>query len=177
MASLLGAQVPPWVADAAFYAGLAGVALLDLRTRRVPNAVSVGLLVVGLLTRLLLEGTPGLLSGLGGAGVGFALLIVPFALRLVGGADVKVMTAIGAWLTPVGALAAAGLGFVVGGLMAIALVLARPELRRSVRANLWTALLTREAPQVEERPRALSVPHVTAYAIGGVIVRVLGWGL
>lgn len=166
-----------WALGAVFYLGLAAVAFLDLRYRRVPNGVAVALLLVGLALRWLFEGWGGVLAGLGGAAVGFALLIVPFALRLVGGADVKVMAAIGAWLTPVAALAAASLGFVVGGLMALLVVVARPELRRAVRTNLWTALLTQRVPQVEARPRALSVPHVTAYAIGGALVRLLGWGL
>ncbi len=159
-----------------FYGGLLAVAGYDLRTRRVPNALSVGLLLLGLLARGGFEGWAGLSQGLGGAAVGFALVLPAFVLRLVGGADVKVMAAIGAFLCPAGALWAAGLGFIAGGVLALGVMLKRGALRREVLRNLRGALLEQRLPAVGGRARFDSVPHVTAYAIGGALTRWMHWG-
>lgn len=151
--------------------------MLDLRTRRVPNGVSVSFLVGGLGLRALTGGYDSVLLGVGGVGVGLGLLIIPFAFRLVGGADVKVMAGIGSWLGPTATLYAAGIGFIAGASLALVIVVGRPALRKEVLSNLRAALLSRQMPEVEKRPMALTVPHVAAYAIGGALTSAVGWGV
>ena len=159
-----------------FYSCLLVLAALDLRYRRVPNRVSMPFLLAGLVAAALVEGAGAVLSGLGGAAVGLLLLIVPFALRMVGGGDVKALAAMGAWLGPSPTVMAAAVGFVFGGLLAVLLVLPRRELRQDVWTNLRFAALAQSLPEVGPRPRAQSVPHVTAFAVGGALTYALGWG-
>ena len=159
-----------------FYVCLVAVAALDLRYRRVPNSVSMPFLVAGVAAALLVDGGSAALDSLGGAMVGLGMLIVPFALRLVGGGDVKTLAAMGAWLGPTPTVFAGAVGFVVGGVMAVLLVLPRPELRRDAWTNLRFALLAQTLPEVGPRPKTHSVPHVTAFAIGGALTRAFGWG-
>lgn len=93
----MGVQVfliPPLMAALAF-------AWLDLRTRRIPNSMTLGTALVGLGFQWGYAGWAGLVNGLGGLAVGFGLLVLPYALGGVGAGDVKALAALGAWMTPV----------------------------------------------------------------------------
>ncbi len=157
-----------------FVIGMAWVAALDLRSRRVENRVTLTLLVAALVVRTLHSSFDGLTDGLLGAALGGGLLLIPFALRWLGGADVKVAAALGAWLGPALLPVALAAGFVVGGVMALALLLARPDLRKSVRANVGVAVITQSLPDPMRRRPGWTVPHVTAYAIGATAVVLAG---
>jgi prepilin peptidase CpaA len=93
----------PWLFIARFAVCLAvgGVAVVtDLRERRIPNWLTIPLLVAGVLFRGATEWGDGLLSALSGMSVGFGIF---FVLWLAGGSaagDVKFMAAVGAWLGP-----------------------------------------------------------------------------
>jgi prepilin peptidase CpaA len=102
----------------AFLALLAAAAILDLRDRRLPNALTVGGVAAGvLLDAALVRGLPSaaLVGAALGVGVGFPL----FALGAVGAGDAKLFAAVGAFLGPVGLLMAALYGAVAGGILAI----------------------------------------------------------
>jgi prepilin peptidase CpaA len=69
----------------------------DLRVRRIPNTlIGLGLLSAA-AAQWWADGNTGLLHGATGAGLGLVLLIGPFALRALGGGDVKLAMVIGAW--------------------------------------------------------------------------------
>jgi prepilin peptidase CpaA len=72
----------------------------DLWKFKVYNVLTFPMLVLGLGVATYLGGWSGLASSLLGAGLGFGLLIVFYALGGVGAGDVKLLTAIGAWLGP-----------------------------------------------------------------------------
>ena len=75
------------------------VALWDIRTRRIPNA----LILVGLILGLALTTFQGDFSNaIAGAGLALALGIIPFALRALGGGDVKAAIVIGLFVGPTG---------------------------------------------------------------------------
>lgn len=73
-------------------------AVWDIRFRRIPNALTVSSLVVGIVYQLTFHG----LSGLGDAAAGFAIGFGPlFVLWMIGGGgagDVKLLAALGIWL-------------------------------------------------------------------------------
>jgi prepilin peptidase CpaA len=102
----------PWLPLAAL-ALLAGTAaVLDLRTLRIPNWLSVATLALGLLYNVVsharaagtASGSPwlGALGGVWfafqGFALGFALFLVLWLLGTCGGGDVKLVAALGAWL-------------------------------------------------------------------------------
>lgn len=98
-------------------AGLVGViaGVWDARTGRIPNRLTVGALVAALAVRGALEGG----SGVASAALGLLLVsLVPVLLsalsrgRGIGGGDVKVFAALGAWLGPVVGVEAQFLSFV-----------------------------------------------------------------
>src|SRR6187402_2302320 len=86
--------VPMWVS-----AGIALAACMtDLRTRRVPNALTLGAALAAVAFHAATSAGSGLLFAVLGWGVGLLMFLPLFALRGIGGGDVKLLAALGAWL-------------------------------------------------------------------------------
>lgn len=145
--------------------GLAVAVAYDLTQRRIPNWLSAGLLVAGVVSGFFAAGVAGAGTSLVGAVFGLGLFMIPFALRWMGGGDVKLLAAIGAhvgpWQVPWVALLAA----VGGGLWAIGLLFRAPALRREVGANLASGLLLGRMPDVPRRARPQRVPLAVPLAL------------
>ena len=75
-------------------------AAFDVGTRRIPNFITVGGLFVALVLRFSIGGVDALVGGLLGALLAFMLTFPLFMLRSMGGGDVKLLTAVGAFLGP-----------------------------------------------------------------------------
>jgi len=94
-------------------AGCVGVftlaaALVDLRSKRLPNAMTVPVFVAGIVFHVIMGAIEqgvggaafGLANSLGGFAVGFGLLFVMWLIGSGGGGDAKYMGALGAWMGP-----------------------------------------------------------------------------
>jgi prepilin peptidase CpaA len=77
---------------------LAALCAADWKTRRLPNALTLGGLAVGLAVDLGWGGVDGLLSGLEAAGVSALFLLPPFLVRAAGAGDLKMLAACGAFV-------------------------------------------------------------------------------
>ncbi len=77
---------------------VAVAAVSDLRTRRLPNWLTVPAFGAGLLAHTVMNGFTGLGFALLGFATGFGLLLVLWLIGGGGGGDVKLMGALGAWL-------------------------------------------------------------------------------
>jgi prepilin peptidase CpaA len=160
-----------------FIALAAYAALSDLETRRVSNRLNGIILGSGLLFQLPVAGAPGLATGLAGAAIGLAILIVPFSRSWLGGGDVKFLAAAGAWLGPVAVVIAALLGLALGGLWAVGILVRRPTLRTEVAGNLKLAAVSLQAPTIERRANAEVVPLVVPLATAAILVQLAGGSL
>ena len=160
---------------AGFGLALLGASVCDLAWRRVPNALNAVIAGAGLVSWGLLDGLPGLLHSLMGMAVAFALVVVPFAVRVHRGGDAKLIIAVGAWLGSAGAVWTYALGLIDGAVLAAALVAASDApLRRQVRDNLALAALTRRLPAVPSaRPARSHVPMAAAFALGAMVTVVV----
>ncbi len=98
-------------------------AVMDWRTRRIPNAITVPAAVTGLLYHALFPGGMGILFALGGFAVGFLLLLLPYLLGGGGMGDVKLLGALGSWLGPYWILVALAAGTVCAAVLAILMLL------------------------------------------------------
>ncbi|WP_254512711.1 A24 family peptidase [Anatilimnocola floriformis] len=72
----------------------------DLRDRKIPNWLTLPLLLAGVVFRGSTEFFPGLLDALSGFGVGFGIFLLLWLCRSSAGGDVKFMAAVGVWLGP-----------------------------------------------------------------------------
>jgi prepilin peptidase CpaA len=73
-------------------------AVTDLRTRKLPNWLTVPGFVAGLLFHIVTGGWNGLGFAAAGFATGFGILLVLWLIGGGGGGDVKLMGALGAWL-------------------------------------------------------------------------------
>ncbi len=73
-------------------------AWVDVRTGRIPNALSVAGVGLGLLMFLDAGGAAGLLQGFAGLALGLGLMLPGYLMRSTGAGDVKLMAAVGAIL-------------------------------------------------------------------------------
>jgi prepilin peptidase CpaA len=97
-------------------------AVLDYRTKKIPNWITVPAAIAGLLFHAVMPESRGILWALAGFGVGFLLLIVPWLLGGGGMGDVKLLAALGAWLGPLMILAVFGASAVLAACMAAAVM-------------------------------------------------------
>jgi prepilin peptidase CpaA len=153
-------------------------AVFDVRTHRIPN----WLVLVGAVTCIggqmiqpaLLEF--GIAGALKGIAVGFALLLPLYLVRATGAGDVKLMAMVGAFLGPWGVASAVLLSFIAGGLLALAVALAKGALTQLF-ANLRTMLfgtllsaMTTGKTMITTPPASVGkLPYGVAIAIGTVV--------
>jgi prepilin peptidase CpaA len=150
----------------------------DLRSRRIPNWLTVPGLVIGVAANSALGGWSGLKSSLLGAGVGL-LILLPFVLvRSLGAGDWKLVGALGAFTGP-GALLDMLLGSVlVAGVMAMALVIYKGRTLETLRniGHILISLVTFQLPGSRvslDNPDALKVPYGVALALTVVLYGIL----
>jgi prepilin peptidase CpaA len=145
---------------------------LDMRYHRIPNGVTFGGAVAALALECYFGGWAPLGIGFGGLGVGLAVFL-PFYIRgAMGAGDVKLMAAVGAFLGPSATLLAAALTLIVGGVMAIAILLRYRSLGALARRYLTTlnflavtGTLSHAGPR-EGEAAARRFPYALAIGLG-----------
>ena len=156
------------LAGAVLLAAIAG--WTDLRSRRIPNWLTVPAFLVGVAAHVAVGGWSGLKTSLLGAGLGLALLLPFVLLHSLGAGDWKLAGALGAFAGPAMLLdLLAGSLFVVG-LMAVALVIYKGRVRQTVRniGHIFVSLATLRPPGFQvslDNPDSLKVPYGVALAL------------
>jgi prepilin peptidase CpaA len=144
------------------YAGAAGAAsiaaIVDVRSRRIPNWLSGAALLAGLLVHAWQDGPHGILVALAGAALGLAILLPLYAINAMGAGDVKLLTGIGALVGPQVLVSVAVYGLIVGGVMSI-IVLAH---RRRLLMFVHDVVVLRRPPTRS----GATAPYAVAIACG-----------
>jgi len=123
---------PFWaVTCAVLVPGVLVASWIDYSQRRVPNWLNAALIVLGFAVQAYFHGLSGVGDGFAGLAVGFGVLIVPWLMHAMGAGDVKLMAAIGVFLGPWLTLVAFALGAVLGGVIAVVMILAGGKARQA----------------------------------------------
>ncbi len=146
-------------------------AVIDLYTRRVPNALTAGLAATGLACAVLRLSAVGVGAAFGGFAVGLALMLPGHLLGATGAGDVKLLAAFGVWLGP----ARTGQAFLytalAGGVLAVAVAFRRRRLAETLER---TAALVRTpdaaAAEIEAPASDNRFAYAPAIAIGAMAV-------
>jgi prepilin peptidase CpaA len=101
---------------------LVEAAVIDGLKLRVPNWLTFHLIIAGLALAAWSHGLAGLVWALEGAALGLALLLPLYAIGGMGAGDVKLLAGVGAWVGPAVTMWAFATSAVVGGLMAVFMV-------------------------------------------------------
>jgi prepilin peptidase CpaA len=155
---------------------LVEAAVIDGRALRVPNWLTVHLVLVGLAVSAWSGGWSGLGWSLAGAATGLAVLMPLYAIGGMGAGDVKLMAGIGAWTGPLIALYAFVATALVGGAIALAMMAAS-----GAWAQHWATcrLIGREVVTVRDpvllaesaaarKPSMMLLPYGIPMAIGTI---------
>jgi prepilin peptidase CpaA len=119
---------------------LALACVTDLRTRRIPNVLTISAAAGAVLFHLATGGWQAAGWSIVGLFVGALLFLPMFALRGMGAGDVKLLAAVGAWIGP-GQVAVVALATsLVGGVMAVVVALAYGYLRKAL-TNIYLLLV------------------------------------
>jgi prepilin peptidase CpaA len=111
----------------------------DLRSRRIPNVLTLGAAAGALGYFLVGDGWRGAAWALGGWTVGLVAFLPLFLLRGIGGGDVKLLAALGAWLGPASAVWLALFAALAGGPLALVVAASHGYLKKAF-TNLWGLL-------------------------------------
>ena len=141
----------------------------DLATRTIPDTVSLLVVATGLLVRGL-EGPLALALSAATALLFFVVLLGVYARGLIGGGDVKIMTALAVALSPLDSYRFVVATAIAGGVLAVAyLLLSR---RRHAPSGTRPVSLLGRVAAVESRriARRGPLPYAVAIAAGGAFV-------
>ena len=150
---------------------LAGVT--DLRTRRIPNVLTVAGMVAAPVLWALLAGPVVALASVVGGAIALVVGMTLFALGALGGGDAKLLVVTGAFLGPARLVSALLVIGITGGVLALAVALRRGHLLRTL-ARAWhlslhlTTLGRKGTPHDLESPGALTIPYGVAIAAGSL---------
>jgi prepilin peptidase CpaA len=150
----------------------------DLRSRRIPNWLTVPGLVIGVALNTLLGGWSGLKTSLLGALIGLALLLPFVLLRSLGAGDWKLAGALGSFTGPALLMDLLIASVFVAGLMAVALIVYKGRVRQTLRniGHILISLVTFRLPGAQvslDNPESLKVPYGVALAFTVVLYGIL----
>jgi prepilin peptidase CpaA len=148
----------------------------DLKTRRIPNYLTLGTALAGLAFNFMSQGLPGLLDGFLGMLLGFAFLILPYIWGGMGAGDVKALAALGAWLGPQLTVYLFCYMGIAGGVIAVGYLVCQGLLWQKIKQG-WSFLLNLILcrPAGASRPPSPShftegVPYGVAIAVGMMVL-------
>lgn len=116
------------------------VSIIDFRSHRIPNVIILPLLLFGLIYYTVTGQWAGFLFSLKGMGIGFLVLFIPYLMGGMGAGDVKFMSALGAVLGPQQILPAFLFAAILGGFVALAVMVKKRTVINTFK-RLGTAFL------------------------------------
>jgi prepilin peptidase CpaA len=132
--------------------------ITDLKTRRIPNALTFSAAAAALVFHAVQGGWSGAGQAAAGLGVGLVVFLPLFALGGLGGGDVKLLAALGAWVGPAAILWTAVWTGIAGGPLALLLAFSRGYLGRAFQ-NVWLLLMFWRVEGLKPHPAVnLSTP-------------------
>ena len=150
-------------------------ALLDWRSRRIPNWLTVPGFISGVTLHTVLNGWHGLQFALGGGVLALFLLLPLVLLRALGAGDWKLMGAVGAFLGPVFFVFVFFGSVLASGIMAVVQMYRAGRVVETFR-NMWTlvkgffAFGLKKNPQISlDNPRLLKLPFGVAVAAATIV--------
>jgi prepilin peptidase CpaA len=163
------------LSDSIVVAVALGASVIDLRSARIPNRLTYGAAAAALIYHGATGGWAALGTACLGSAVGVLLFFPLFALGGLGAGDVKLLGAIGAWLGPFDVFWVALYTSIAGGVMAIAVALAKGYLRQAVQ-NLrllfthWRVMGIRPLDELSlKNERAPRLAYALPIAVGVMV--------
>jgi prepilin peptidase CpaA len=149
-------------------------AVIDIRSARIPNRLTYTALLAALLLRTALLGLAGLKSGAIGMLVAGGLFLLLFVLGAMGGGDMKLMAAVGAWVGSMQVMRLILASAIAGGVLAIARIIVGNMVGQTIRNTVQLIcyhLTSGLGPHPElnvQSSGSQRVPYGVAIAVGAL---------
>ena len=165
LAKSLADNWPIWVVTLT----LVVAAVIDGLKLKVPNWITFPMIISGWIYSATLSsyaGWEGLMYSLAGTVVGLALLMPAYAIGGMGAGDVKLLAGVGAWVWGTNTLYAFAVSAIIGGIIAVLMVLSRRKWYKH-KAQFWmiaNEILTVKDPEklaaiaAERKPTMMLLP-------------------
>jgi prepilin peptidase CpaA len=146
-------------------------AVVDIRTHKIPNWLTVSAFFLGMTVRTVISGWPGAKASLEGAGLALVLLLPLVLMRALGAGDWKLMGAVGAFTGPVLFLFVLLGSVLVSGLMAMVEMMRTRRVKETfgnliVLVQGFFSFGLRAHPEISlDNPALLKLPFGVAVAI------------
>jgi prepilin peptidase CpaA len=150
-------------------AGLGGSAIIDLRTRRIPNALTMSLAATGMLCAA--TGMSGLSvrAALAGFAVGLVMMLPGHLIGATGAGDVKLFAALGTLIGPAVIITAFLYTAIAGGVLALIVATRRRRLAHTITGTARLAARVADTAELEH-PRANNrFAYAPAIAVGTLL--------
>ena len=155
--------------------GMGAAAVIDLRTRRIPNILTATLAAIGIGLAAAGFGRVGLGAALLGCLLGLAFMMPGHIFGATGAGDVKLLAAAGALLGPKDTIYAFLYTAIAGGVLALVVAVARRRLSQTLES---TSRLVSGSEQARTEIESTSSDNRFAYAPAiaiGVVLVALSW--
>ena len=120
--------------------GMSIATATDFKTGKIPNLLTVPMMLAGLIHSFLYMGVKGLGFSSCGLAVGIGIFIVPYCFGGMGGGDVKLMGAIGSLIGVKGVLITGSIAVILGFVYAIFILVLQQEYTRTIIHRLITII-------------------------------------
>lgn len=156
--------------------------ITDLKERKIYNKIIFPSLIIAFILNLLLSSWSGLLSSITGFFVGLGILLIPYLMGGMGAGDVKLLALIGAIKGTSFVLYTSVYMALLGGIIAIGILLYRKEFFKKIQSVLFFLIGRRYGMKIhldlEKDPMKAMYPYGVAIT-GGAFVSMFfrGWGL
>jgi prepilin peptidase CpaA len=156
-------------------AGCAAAAVIDLRSRRVPNALTLSMAAAGILIAASGIGRLSVAASLAGCLLGLILMLPGHLFGATGAGDVKLFAAAGTLLGPAAMVPAFIVTAIAGGVLALCVAASRGRVTRTCHA-MARLIASRgdSAPEIESMESNNRFAYAPAVAIG-VTLAAIGW--
>jgi prepilin peptidase CpaA len=147
-------------------------AITDVRSARLPNRLTYSALITAIVLRTGLLGWAGLKSGAVGIGIAGGLFCVLYVLGAMGGGDMKMMAAVGAWVGSTHVVTVLVAIALAGGVLALVSMIFNKNLIQTVRNTVrlvlyrFTSGLQPHPEMNVQAPGSRRVPFGVAIAMG-----------
>ena len=145
-------------------------AVVDLRTRRVPNPLTMGIAAIGLTFAATRLSDLTIAAAALGFSVGLGLMLLPYLFGAMGGGDLKLFAALGTFLGPRPTLQAFLYTLLAGGILAVVVAVQRRRLQETMQnaAELVTSGGA-NAAAIEHPTRNNRFAYAPAIAVGTLV--------
>jgi len=147
----------------------------DLRSARIPNLLTFGSILAGVLFHALAPNGSGVAAAALGLVAGLLVFFPIFALGALGAGDVKLMAALGTWIGWLPVIYVALYGAVAGGVLAVGVALWRGYLRKALSnigalVKYWSLVGIKPLPELTlEAGAGLRLPYAVPIMVGLVV--------